>query len=107
MKKIGSTSSGTVIVEMTDAEFARLEKLAAVVTGTEKAMTHDERVTYVRERLAKSKPKSKVAALHFIRDMFQFLGRVTGDEAEQILASLHKEKFLTIDERHRITFPGA
>jgi hypothetical protein len=104
MKKIGSTSSGIVIVEMTDAEFTRLEKSQAVASGPLKRMTHDERVVYARERLAKSKPKIKEAAIHLIRDMFQFHGGVTQEEAERVIASLQKEKFLTIDAQSRIQF---
>jgi hypothetical protein len=106
MKKIGATSSGTVIVEMTDAEFARLEKLPALSTGNEKCMTHDERVAFARERLRKLNTKTKEAAIHSIEAMFQFHGGITKEDAERIIASLRKEKFLIIDGQSRLSFPN-
>lgn len=104
MKKIGPTSSGTVIVEMTEAEFSRLEKTPAVVSGTEKPMAHHERVAYVRERLRKLNPKTKGAAVHSIEAMFQFHGGISKAETERVIASLQKEKFLSLDAQSRLTF---
>lgn len=104
MKKIGSTSSGNVIVEMTEAEFARLEKLPVVTAGAQKPMSHDERVAYVRGRLKKLNPKDKEAAINSIKAMFQFHGGITPEDAERVITSLQKEKFISLDEGSKLHF---
>lgn len=107
MRKIGSTSSGSVIVEMTEAEFVRLEKAAVVAAKPAKPMAHNERVDYVRDRLKKLNPKDKEAAINSIKAMFQFHGGITPEESERVIASLQKEKFIAIDEKSKLRFLSA
>lgn len=105
MKKIGSTTSGSVIVEVTEAEFTRMEKILVGGTKVKKPKSHDERVAYVRERLKKLNPKTKEAAIHSIETMFQFHDGITPADAERVIGSLMKERFLSIDEKSKLLFP--
>ena len=106
MKKIGTTSSGTVIVEMTAAQFDALSQLQgaskapAVVGPTSLA----EKVDFVRERIAKLSPKKKDGVVRSIAAMFQFTGGVSEKDIEAIIGHLLKEKVFAIDESGRVTY---
>jgi hypothetical protein len=111
MKKIGTTSSGTVIVEMTAAQFEALAQIQAPPTATTPAahaaavkMTPAERVSYVRERIIKLQPKKKDAVVRSITAMFQFTGGIADQEIQRIIGTLQKEKFFAIDGNERITY---
>ena len=65
---------------------------------------HKERVTFVRDRLKKLKPKKKDGILHSIEAMFQFSGGIGTNEIEKLLKSLAKEKFLTISSDGKVTY---
>lgn len=111
MKKIGTTSAGTVIVEMSGEAFEALERLqttasSAVSPREVKSLTRTELVAYVRERIAKLRPKRKERLASSIRAMFQFNGGVTEEQVEQTIAALQKEKFLTADAGGKITYQG-
>ncbi len=99
-----NASSGTVIVEMSEAEYARIEKLPVVTAKSEKPVTHDQRVAYVRDRLKKLSPKDKEAAINSIKAMFQFHGGITPEDADRVIASLKKEKFISLDEKSKLHF---
>lgn len=106
MNKIGTTSCGTVIVEMTVAQFDALSALQGVphAQPAEVAMTLAERVTFVRERIAKLSPKRKDGVARSIAAMFQFTGGISDREIEEVISRLQKEKFLAIDEIGRVTY---
>ena len=106
MKKIGTTSCGTVIVEMTVAQFDALSALqgAPPVHPDVIAMPLVERVAFVRERIVKLSPKKKDGVARSIAAMFQFTGGISETEIEEIIGRLQKEKFLTIDESGRVTY---
>ena len=106
MKKIGTTSSGTVIVEMTAAEFDALRQVqgAAAVQQAADKMSVAEKVAYVRERIAKLSPKKKEGVARSISAMFQFTGGISEADIEEIVVRLQKEKFFAIDETERVTY---
>jgi hypothetical protein len=111
MKKIGTTSSGMVIVEMTATQFDALAQIQTPpTTATSGAhleavkMTPAERVSYVRERIAKLKPKKKDGVVRSVTAMFQFTGGITEPEIQRIIDGLQQEKFITIDGNERVTY---
>ena len=106
MKKIGTTSCGTVIVEMTAAQFDALtqfQRKADVQPAADK-MSIAEKVAYVRERIAKLSPKKKEGVAHSISAMFQFTGGISEADIEEIVGRLQKEKFFAIDETGHVTY---
>jgi hypothetical protein len=114
MKKIGTTSSGSVIVEMTAAQFEALSQLQpAPITEASTAqpdvakMTTTEKVAYVRERIMKLKPKKKDGVARSISAMFQFNGGIEEQELQKIIGCLQKENVFTFDEVGRVTYRKA
>lgn len=106
MKKIGTTSAGTVIVEMTAVQFDSLTQLQgkAHVEPAAGKMSIAEKVAYVRERIAKLSPKKKEGVARSISAMFQFTGGIGEADIEEIIVRLQKERFFAIDETGHITY---
>jgi hypothetical protein len=114
MKKIGTTTTGSVIVEMTTQEYDALHQLQAggstpipkVATDQEIAprMNHSERSSYVAERLKKLSPKKKDGVIRSIEAMFQFGGGIESPEVEKVIATLQKQKFFSISPDGRVTY---
>ncbi|MCX6858454.1 MAG: hypothetical protein NTV80_26565 [Verrucomicrobia bacterium] len=114
MKKIGTTTTGSVIVEMTTQEYDALQQLqiggstppAKVASDREAAprMNHSERLAYVAERLKKLSPKKKDGVVRSIKAMFQFGGGIESTEVEKVIATLQKQKFFSITPDGRVTY---
>jgi hypothetical protein len=111
MKKIGTTTSGTVIVEMTTTQFDALAQIQAPPVANNPVhhtegpkRTFAETDAYVRERIVKLKPKKKDGVVHSIKAMFQFTGGISEQEIEKVLQNLQKTKFVTIDDFGRVTY---
>jgi len=106
MKNIGTTSSGTVIVEMTAAQFAALSQLQVAPPAPPAVvkMSIAEMVGYVRERIAKLSPKKKEGVVRSISAMFQFNGGIPAADVEEVIRRLQKEKFFAINETGRVTY---
>lgn len=114
MKKIGTTTTGSVIVEMTTQEYDALQQLqvggttpaAKVAADHEVAprMNHSERSAYVAERLRKLSPKKKDGVIRSIEAMFQFGGGIESPEVEKVIATLQKQKFFSIAPDGRVTY---
>jgi hypothetical protein len=94
MKKIGITSTGVIIVEMTSEEFDSLE-LAIVqkkkdekATPSTKTMTIKEIADYAAPRLVKLQTKKKEGVFSSIKAMFQFSGGIEDGKIEQVFTEL-------------------
>ena len=115
MKRIGLTSTGSVIVEMSVAEYN--ESLASSQPPKIKAqpavqpdasrMTTPERVLFVKDRIIKLKPKKRDGVVHSIPAMFQFTGGITEPEIQKVITSLQKEGFLTIGPDEKVKYTTA
>ena len=115
MKKIGTTTTGSVIVEMTMQEYDALQQLQvggststatiAADHGVTPRMNHSERASYVAERLKKLSPKKKDGVTRSIEAMFQFGGGIAPSEIEKVIATLQKQKFFSIAPDGRVTYP--
>ena len=114
MKKIGTTTTGSVIVEMTTQEYDALQQLqvggsapsAKAATDHEAAprMNHTERSSYVADRLKKLSPKKKDGVIKSIEAMFQFGGGIDSSEVEKVIATLQKQKFFSLAPDGRVTY---
>src|SRR5690554_717308 len=63
---------------------------------TKKDLKGQELISYVKERLAKSKPGKHQSLKNVIGAMFQFQGGIEDSRIDDIVNSLEKEGFLTI-----------
>jgi len=114
MKKIGTTTTGGVIVEMTTQEYAALQHLkggesipassGSVDQPVPLQMNHSERSAFVAERLKKLSPKKKDGVIHSIKAMFQFTGGIDSSEIDKLLSTLQKQKVLSIAPDGRVTY---
>lgn len=127
MKKIGTTSSGTVIVEMSTAQFDALMQIhtpqqtpsaqptpaaktvsPAVMTTAVKdsasSMTPAQLAEYVAKRIAKLRPKKKDALVHTIATMFKLTGGIDAPTIERVIAGLQKSRFITVDAEGKVTY---
>lgn len=111
MRKIGVTSSGTVIVEMTESQYATLSSLNGSSAPSQEPKLEKgiqpsqvERLDYVRPRLAKLKPKKRGGVVKSISAMFQFTGGIEDKEIERIIATLAKEGFLRIGSDEKVEY---
>jgi uridine phosphorylase len=121
MKKIGTTLSGTVIVEMTAVQYDALAQIHAPAAApstppvTAKAevlaevaqMSPADRVAFVRERISKLRPKKKEGVVRSIAAMFQFTGGIEEREVSRVIVALQKMKFFYIDADGRVTYTEA
>lgn len=115
MKKIGTTTTGSVIVEMTTQEYDALQQLqiggstpatkAASDPEVAPRRNHSERSSYVAERLKKLSPKKKDGVVRSIEAMFQFGGGIDASEIEKVITTLQKQKFFSIAPDGRVTYP--
>ena len=122
MKKIGTTSSGTLIVEMSAETFHALSQLLTAsqlhagssdfiglptpaVENTQAANTATpEKLAFIKKRILKLKPKKKAGLIRSIAAMFQFKGGIPEQEIQTIIKNLQKEKILVIDENKRVAY---
>lgn len=122
MKKIGITSSGTIIVEMSVAQFDALMQIhtpqqqppaqqqpapAAAPTAAKDSvasMTQAQLIDYVAKRIGKLKPKRKDTLVHSIETMFRLTGGIDAPTIERVIAGLQKSKFITVDAAGKVTY---
>lgn len=113
MKKIGTTSSGSVIVEMTSEQYEALTKIQApqkieikekIEKNDTNQMTLKEKVEFVEARIGKLKPKKKDGVIRSISAMFQFTGGVTDQEIQKVISELQKREYLKIDANSKVTY---
>jgi len=122
MKKIGVTSAGTVIVEMSGAQFDALMQIhtpqqpppaqpqpaaaaaPAVAKDSVASMTPAQLIDYVAKRIGKLKPKRKDALVHSIETMFRLTGGIDASTTERVIAGLQKSKFITVDAAGKVTY---
>lgn len=115
MRKIGTTSNGMVIVEMTVKQYEALHQLhqdmattatrGAAPSAAAAKMSHSQRVEYVADRLKKLSPKTRDAVVHSIEAMFQFTGGIEADEVEKLLMTLGRKNFFQIAPTGKVTYP--
>lgn len=62
-----------------------------------KSLNKEDLISYVKERLSKSKPVKIKSLKNFIESMFQFQGGIETSKIDEIIKNLEKENFLTIN----------
>jgi len=114
MRKIGNTNNGSVIVEMTVAQFEALVQLQKDIataptrdvepdTAASK-MSHSQRADYVAERLKKLSPKKRDGVVRSIEAMFQFTGGIETEEIDRLLTTLGRKNFFSIAPNGKVTY---
>ena len=100
MKKIGNTQSGTLLVEMTDAEYEKLTAGAAVPVDAfmTMRMTVKDCVDYCVGKFAKIHPNKKSGVISTIKAVFNFKADITDAQAEQIYKGLLNKKLFKENE---------
>lgn len=111
MRKIATTTSGTVIAEIPQEQFEALEKiLGASKQGTSenpsKTLTRKELVDYVSIRLAKLRPKKLASLEKSIATMFNFNGGIEASEISEIITSLKNRKLIFVDDGGKVSYPA-
>ena len=111
MKKIGETSFGTLIVEMSADEFHALSQLQSPTNPAAKNLqpqtpktANPEKLTYVKKRILKLKPKKKAGLIRSIVAMFQFKGGISDQEVQTIIKNFQKDRILAIDENNQVAY---
>ena len=122
MKKVGQTSAGSVLVEMTRAQYTAMTKLleparsaepeevksASTETPTAEAtMFLRSRMESIRTCLGKMKPQTKKELVRAIRFVCRHSGGVRDREIEQIIKILEREDFLSLADGGRVAYVSA
>ena len=114
MRKIGSTSTGSVIIEMTAAQYAAFTQVmgapATVDEPGEKkeaprpVMAVKRKQGYVRNCLSQLRPDTRKEVFRSIRAMFHGSGGIRDTEIDQMIDSLVKDHYFSIDENGDVTY---
>ena len=102
MDKVGKTQSGSLLVEMTEAEFEKLKSGSATNTDAFMVMrmTVKDCVDYCAGKFAKIHPNKKSGVISTIKAAFNFKADITDAQAEQIYKGLlNKKLFKEINGR--------
>ena len=112
MKKIGLTSTGNVVVEMSSEEFDALDlvispkKSAAVAGPVAKTMSVKSIAEYAAPRLVKLGAKRKDGVIRSIAAMFQTTGGIEEAKISQVFSELVRLQVLQEDDG-KIKYNGA
>jgi len=114
MQKIGTTTSGTILVEMSNEEYEAISKIAVREPAHPKQpsdqsalMPFDEKVLFVRPRLIKLAPKKPDALVRSVKTMFNFTGGISDDEADRIITKLKKDGVIHITSDNKVEYEPA
>jgi hypothetical protein len=116
MRKVGATTSGSVIVEMNLAQFEALSQFmdpkpaAATDSDTQdklevKAMAVKRKLDNIRACVKKLKPDNRDNMIQLIRSAHSFSGSYAEKEIDHLLQILAREKLFTVKEDGSIEYP--
>ncbi|EMB17487.1 hypothetical protein [Rhodopirellula europaea] len=116
MNKVGTTSTGNVMVEMTAQEYEALRQLTkpspspdpAVTPSAKvmdaKSMSRAERIEYVKPRLMKLSPKKRESVVRSIKAMFQHSGGISQPEVDAMIKALQKTGYFKIATSGKVAY---
>ena len=112
MHKVGTTSSGMVIVEMTKEQFDALSKITAPSkpphphqgSSESASMPFAEKVDFVKPRIVKLGPKKPDSLKKGIKSMFNFTGGISDKEVDKIVAKLERDEVIFISTTNKVTY---
>ncbi|MGC9452683.1 MAG: hypothetical protein ACP5I4_14690 [Oceanipulchritudo sp.] len=111
MNKIGTTSAGMVIVEMTASQFDALQQFTGSDGRTEPpvrseapAIALKRKLAYVRSCLLKIQPANRDELFRSVKALFHSSGGISDSETNQILHILEKESFIVFGEDGEVRF---
>jgi hypothetical protein len=105
MHKIGATKSGTVLIEMTTAQYDALRQFSRPGAKQEPAARQEvppialkRKLEFVRGCLEKLKPDTLEELLKSVKSVFRSFGGIPDSEAGQIVTVLRREGFLDLED---------
>lgn len=112
---IGATKSGTVLIEMTPAQYEALQKFSHSDTGPDSTQEQAERqeapaialtrkLEFVRGCLEKLKPADREELLRSVKSVFRSFGGISESEVQQIVHVLKKEGFIILGEDGKVRY---
>lgn len=114
MRKIGSTSTGSVIIEMTAAQYAALTQVMGPKSGVDESeekkpanrpvMAVHRKQGYIRNCLNQLRPENRQEVFRSIRSMFHGSGGIRDTEVDQMIDYLIKDGYFRIDAHDRVTY---
>ena len=112
MHKVGTTSTGMVIVEMSKDQFDALSKISAPSkpphprqeSSEAASMSFAEKIEFVKPRITKLGPKKIDSLQKGIKTMFNFTGGISDEETEKIISKLKRDKILFISSTNKVTY---
>jgi hypothetical protein len=111
MHKVGTTSTGMIIVEMSKEQFDALSKICAPSKPHAKqesseaaSMSFAEKVEFVKPRIIKLRPKKTDSLKHGIKTMFNFTGGISDEETDKIVSKLERDKVISISSTKKVTY---
>ncbi len=111
MQKIGTTTSGSIIVEMSIEEYEIISKIAVresaqpqQASDNSSHTSFDEKVAFVRPRLLKLAPKKSDALVRSVKTMFNFTGGISDEEANRIIVKLKKDRVIRITPANKVEY---
>ncbi|KLU05726.1 hypothetical protein RISK_002358 [Rhodopirellula islandica] len=116
MNKVGTTSTGSVMVEMTAQQYEALRQLtkpspspAPAVTPSAKVtdakpISRAEKIEHVKQHLKKLSPKKRESVVNSIRAMFQNSGGISQSEVDAMIKALQKSGYFTIATSGKVAY---
>lgn len=111
MRKVGATTSGTVIVEMTQIQFEALQQVvnpnatkvakggeSSITSGEVKAMAVKRKLDHVRRCILKLKPSTREELIRSIKTVGPFTGGFADTEIDHLLRILAREEHFSISQ---------
>ena len=112
MHRVGTTSTGMVIVEMSKEQFDALSKLSAPPkpphphqeSSEAASMSLADKVDFVKPRIIKLGPKKLDSLRKGIKTMFNFTGGISDEETDAIISKLQREKVVSVSSANKVTY---
>jgi len=117
MRKVGATTSGSVIVEMTQVQFEALQQVvnpnsskeetsaeSAPPAGEVKTMAVKRKLDHVRTCILKLKPSTRDELIRSIKTVGPFTGGFADTEIDHLLRILAREEHFTISDNGTLVY---
>ena len=107
--KVGTTSTGMVIVEMSAEQFDALSKISAPAHPRQESneaacMSFADKIDFVKPRITKLGPKNIDSLKNGLKNIFNFTGGISDIEVDKIINKLKKDKIIFISTTNKVTY---
>jgi hypothetical protein len=109
--KIGTTSSGSILVEMTKEQYEALAKIAGPPKAhphqkseESKLMSFTDKLAFVKPRIIKLAPKKLDGLKRGVQTMFNFVGGIDDKEIDKIINALKSQGVIKISDANKVAY---